>query len=220
MSVVLGTMIAGGLLGAAGGIGTSPQQKQAEKLIGTLEESEAYLKSTPFSKEEIMNDLLPEVQKMYRAASDVAAGKIGASIGESDLAPGQGFADYYAQTLAPVIAQGEQQAAAATSKFGKWYSALDAQAKQRFLESVDLQMQATQGLPSMNQFQRMTSGALSGMNLGATAGGNIAKAGALNTQADLNKNLNELLNQQGALGQNNVTNQSSGSNIPADIGRG
>jgi hypothetical protein len=177
-------MIAGGLLGGLGASGESPREKASKEIMEKLRKNEEYFKSTPFSKEEIMDVLLPQVQKMYRGASDVVAGKLGAAMGETGSAGGQAWSDFYMQSLAPVIAQGQNLAAGAVSDFGKWYSSLDSEAKNRFMQSISLELQATQGLPDMNEFQRVVSGALAGINLGSVAAGNLGAAGALNKKTD------------------------------------
>jgi len=180
-------MIAGTLLGGLGASGQSPQEKNAENINNTLQDNEDYFKSLPFSKEEIMNSLLPQVQKIYRSSADVVAGRLGQNVGESGVAGGQGLSSYYLSTLAPVIAQGENLAAGAVSDFGKWYSQLDAQAKNRFMQAISLEIQNNGSLPDMNTLQRTISGALSGLNLGATAGGNVVTANALQEKNDLLK---------------------------------
>ncbi len=173
------------ILGGAFSGGDSPQEKASKEVLGKLEDNEDWLKGSPFTKEEIMNALLPAVQKIYRGAADVAAGKIGATVGETDVAGGQGFMEYYTQALAPVIAEGENKAGAAVSEFGKWYSELDAEKKNRFLQTMNLELQAVGGLPTMTNMQKIFTGAMKGANIGTTAMGNINTASALNKQSGL-----------------------------------
>jgi hypothetical protein len=178
--------IIGAGIGAIGEIfGSNPREEALQAGISTLQESRDYISSTPFSKEEIMGELLPQAQKKFRGAADVVAGRLGAATGEVDTAKGQATKDFYIQTLAPVIAKGEELAGQAISDFGKWYSTLDAQAKGRFLQSVQLELNAAMGLPEQNQFQRTITAALGGLNLGSTAGGNIAMANALSEKGDI-----------------------------------
>lgn len=190
MEPVLISAIAGGVLGIGGNLfGSNPREEQTESALANLKSMEDWLKDTPFSKEEIMNQLLPEVQKMYRTAADVVAGKAGAMAGESGMAGGQPSMEYYLQTLSPIIGQGEMQAAGAVSEFGKWYSTLDSEAKQRFLQSIQLELQSAGNLPEQDTLQQTLTGALQGINLGVSAGGNIASANAANAQTDYIKSL-------------------------------
>ena len=181
--------IGGAILGGLGTLGTSPQEEAAEQALGRLQGGYDWLKEVPFSKDEIMGELLPIVQRMYQGAADVAAGRLGAAVGEADIAGGQPAMEYYLQTLAPVIAQGQQLSAGAVSEFGKWYSNLDAQAKNRFLQAVNLEMTGAGQLPGMNAFQEFGIGALRGADIGSTVGGNIATAGAIKDRASLLQNI-------------------------------
>lgn len=188
-------LVAGTLLGGLGSLGKSPQEMKAEEISQLLAENRDWLKSLPFSREEIMNQLLPTVQRLYRGAADVVAGRAGAGVGEAGLAGGQGISEYYLQTLAPIIAGGEQLAANAQTEFAQWFAQLDQQSKNRFLQAIQLELSTTGMLPDMNQFQRVITGALSGMNLGATAGGNLAMAGTLNDKSNTLNDIYNLLNQ-------------------------
>jgi hypothetical protein len=175
---------AGAIIGGlASWIGTSDQEDAIKDMQKKLKENEEYFKSTPFSKDEIMNIMLPEAQKIYRGAADVVAGKAGAAVGESGLSGGQGFAEYYTQALAPIIAQGENQAAGAIGEFGQWYSTLDAQAKSRFAQVLGIEMQNNQSLPDMTEFQQLVSGAMSGANIGGNIAGSFDKLNAINNKS-------------------------------------
>jgi hypothetical protein len=165
--------IAGGLVTGLSALGKDPKQEKFEKIFDKLEDSEEYLKSTPFTKDEIMGQLLPQAQKIYRGAADILGGKAGAAVGESGVAKGQSFGEYYTQALAPIIAQGEQQAGDAISRFGQWYSGLDAQAKNRFLDAVRLQMGAAAGTDDMTDLQKFITGGIPGASFGANIGGEI-----------------------------------------------
>lgn len=188
-------LVAGTLLGGAGALGTSPAEKATQEALNKLESGQSWLKSTPFSKEEIMGTLLPLVQKMYRGAADVVAGRAGSAMSESGVAKGQDFVQMYMQSLAPVIAGGENAAAQSVSEFGKWFSALDSESKNRFLQSIQLELQGAGNLPDMNTFQRLVTGALSGLNLGATAGANYNEGQALLKKANsIDTSVTELSN--------------------------
>lgn len=191
-------MLASTLLSGALGGQSSPQEEASQKIFNKLEDAEDYLKSTPFSKEEIMQQLLPTVQKLYRGAADVAAGRIGAATSETGSAGGQAFKEFYTQALAPVIAQGEQAAAGSVSDFGKWFSALDESAKNRYLSAIQLELGAAQELPDMSQMQRTFTGALSGLNIGSNIGANIATANAINQKVDILDQIGQLTKPESA----------------------
>ncbi len=173
------------ILGGALSTGESDQEKASKEILSTLQENEDWLSGSPFSKEEIMNALLPAVQKIYRGAADVAAGKLGATIGEGDLAGGQAFMEYYTQALGSVIAEGETNAGNAVSTFGKWYSDLDSERKNRFLQTMNLELSAVGGLPTLTNLQKFFTGAIKGADIGTTAMGNISQASAINSQTAL-----------------------------------
>jgi hypothetical protein len=196
-------MILGTVLGGTGALGESPQEKTTKEALGQLNANEDWLKSAPFSKEEIMGTLLPMVQKMYRGSADVLAGKAGAAVGDMGLPQGQSTTEYYLQALAPAISQGENLAAGAVSEFGKWFSTIDADTKNRFIDMIKTKLAGAGGLPDMDQFQRVLTGALSGLNLGATAGGNVVSAQALREKTDFLSNLNQIFD----------TNKSSGGGV-------
>lgn len=182
----------GGVLGAgASMLGQSPQQESLEALMKKLDDAEEYLKSTPFTKDEVMNQLLPQAQKIYRGAADVLAGKAGAAVGESGVAKGQAFGEYYSQALAPIIGAGEKQAGDAISRFGQWFSSMDSEAKNRFLSSVQTMMQATQGLEGMTDAQKGLIGGLEGASIGAGIGGEIDILGQLSKKLGLQGELGE-----------------------------
>jgi len=181
--------IAGGVLGGLASLGKSDQTKKYEQIFNKLEDSEEYLKSTPFSKDEIMNVLLPQAQKTYRGAADILAGKAGAQAGESGMSGGQAFSEYYTQALAPVIAQGEQNAGDAISRFGQWFSQLDDAAKNRFLDATRMQLQSVAGVDNMTDLQKFISGGSSMAQFGANIGGELDILGELNKRLGLNKGL-------------------------------
>lgn len=194
----------GGLLGGLFAGGESPQEKAYARIQQTLEESEDYFKSTPFTKEEIMGELLPQVQQIFRGSADVLAGKIGARTGESGMAGGQSAMDYYIQSVAPVIAQGENLAAGAVGQFANFWATLDNQAKNRFLESVKTQLAAAAGAPTETAGQRAALGFLSGADIASTAFGNITKASSLYNQAD---DINSILKKMSSGGDVETTSR-------------
>lgn len=175
--------VGGGLVSLLGGLfasGDSPQEEAYTEIFNMLKEYMPELKKEAYSKSEIKS-IVNSMQQMYRGAADVAAGKIGSAIGESGVAKGQGFADYYTQSLAPVIAQGEYGAAGAEQFGVEAYSNINNQTKNRVLQALGLMTSGAAGLSSMTDAQKGISGFLQTGNLLATAGGNIA---------DMYKNLN------------------------------
>jgi len=98
-----GLIISGlaGLISGFLGSSTSPQEEEVRKIMDKLYNEVDWIKQLPFSKEELLQGILPQVQKTFRGAADVAAGKIGATIPEVSGAPqGQSFMEYYTQALA------------------------------------------------------------------------------------------------------------------------
>lgn len=166
--------LVGGLFGAgAAAFGTSPQETAMEEIMASIKEAEDYLKSTPFTKEEVMNQLLPQAQKMYRGSADVLAGKAGAAVGEAGVPKGQAFGEHYAGAVAPAIIAGEQSAGDAIGKFGSWFANMDAQGKNRFIASMRTLMAGTQGLSDMTDLQKGVAGGMEGARIGAGVAGDF-----------------------------------------------
>lgn len=179
----------------------SPQEKAFGRIQQTLEESEEYFKSTPFTKDEIMKGLLPQVQKIFRGSADVLAGKLGARTGEAGIAGGQSSMDYYIQSIAPVIARGEELAGGAVMQFSNFWATLDTQAKNRFLESIKTQLGAAAGLPTETAGQRGVVGFLQGADIFSTGFGNISKASSLIKKGDSIESILQGLNISGTTEQ-------------------
>lgn len=171
--------IGSGLLSGLFGGGESPQEKAIKGILDKLDKNEDYFKETPFSKDELFNVIMPAIQKTQRGAADVAAGRLGAAVGETDTAGGAASFDYYLQALAPVIAKGETEAANTYKQFTQLWAGMDAQAKNRFLQSMQLQTQGAGGLSDMSAGQEFISNFLSGANIGATGYGNVQQGLAL-----------------------------------------
>ena len=166
----------GGLLSVIGGLfasGDSPSEEAYQQIFDMLKDYMPELKQQAYSKSEIQT-IVNNLRQTYRGAADVAAGKIGSAIGESGVAKGGGFADYYTQALAPVIAQGEAGAAAADQFGVQAYSTIKDQTSQRVLQAMGLMSNTAGGLPSMTPGQKGTAGFLQTLNLLSTAGGNFA----------------------------------------------
>jgi hypothetical protein len=165
---------AGALIGALFSMGDSPSEEAYQQIFDMLKDYMPELKREAYTKNEIQT-IVNSMKQMYRNAADVAAGKIGAAIGESGAAKGGGFADYYAQALAPVIAQGEAGAASAEQFGVEAYSTIKSQTNQNVIGGMNAMTNAAAGLPSMTSGQKGTAGFLQTLNLLSTAGGNYAQ---------------------------------------------
>jgi len=164
-----------GILGGILNSGESPQEKEA-KIVQRL--IKAYLpqaEKTAFSKAEI-NALIKTMQSLYGGAANVAAGQIGAALGESGITGGQGFAEYYTQALAPVIAHGQEESAKAQLYGNQLYEEDLNNTRQRVAQLLSLLVGNTQSFANQTNTQKIASGFLSGANIGATALGNIGSA--------------------------------------------
>lgn len=172
----LGSIIpgVGGVISLLGGLfssSKSPQEQAYENVLSMIKQGklgqEAYTKG---EIESIVNDL----QTMYRGAASLSAARVGQAIGESDVAGGQGYADYYLSNIAPILAQGEAGAAEA-EKFGvQAYSSIHGQAQNEIASALGLATQASAGLSNMTGTQKGIAGFLQTLNLLSQAGGNIA----------------------------------------------
>jgi hypothetical protein len=178
-----------GLISGLAGMGSNPKEDAIKSLLSKLEDAD-FFKDTAFSKDELFNSIMPSIQQMQRGGADVAAGRVGASIGESDVAGGQAYFDYYLQSLAPIIAKGEGDAANTYKQFVELYNNMDVTRKGQFLQKMSLETNLMNGLPGMNETQKFMSNFMNGANLGATAYGNVAQGNALMKQGDLLSNLN------------------------------
>lgn len=176
--------IAGLISGFLGG-GESPQEEEVRKILDQLYEQVDWVKQLPFSKEELMNGILPQVQKTFRGGANVAAGQIGSTIPEVSGAPaGQSFMEYYTQALAPQIAQGENLAGKAQMDITQMYINEKQTADSLINDIYRTMVGAAQGLPAQSGAQRFFTNFAQGMNLGATAYGNFNMADAISKQAD------------------------------------
>lgn len=163
------------LLGGLIGSKKSPQEKAIEELFASLKDYLPELGKEAYSKSEIQN-IVNNMKAMLMASGDIAASRLGSVIGESDIAKGGGWADYYMSAIAPVIAQGITQAAEA-EKFGVGaYADIQDAAKRRSLAGYQTLLGAGQYLPSMTSGQRGLVSGLQTLNLLSTAFGNIASA--------------------------------------------
>lgn len=169
-----------GLLSSIPGLfgGDSDAEKTIKEALESLTQNEAWIKSPAFSKEELFNNIFPQISGMFRGAANVAAGQAGAKIGEisSGMGGGQNAAELYMQALAPIIAEGEINSAKSLQGLIELYATMDDASKRRFLSTVQLKMGGVENLDSMNPYEKAFLNFVSGANLGATALGNIGKA--------------------------------------------
>ena len=162
--------IASGILSALTSLGDSPREEKISEILDNLMKDPRFAQ-LPFSKDEIMKVIVPEIQRRYVGASDVAAGRIGAQIGESGQAGGQATSDLYMQALAPTIAAGQHKAADATQWGVDSFASMDNAMKERLLKTYQLSLQGASGLETMSPMQRAFSGFLSGGKIGMDAWG-------------------------------------------------
>lgn len=180
----------GALLSGIFGSKTSPREDEVRRIIDKLYEEMDWLKTAPFTKDELLNSILPEVQKTYRGAADVAAGRAASTVPETTGAPsGQAFMEHYLQTMAPIIARGEEQAAGAITDFTQLWANIDQATKTNVLGAYQLALGGTQGLPDQTSGQRFFTNFLQGLNIGTTAYGNISYADALVEKGNMMQNL-------------------------------
>ena len=176
--------ILGGVLGGFAASGDSPQEEAFQDIMADLDSLEDIFQTLPFTKEEVMQELLPQTQSLYRGAADVVAGKIGAQTGEAGIAQGQGAKDFYLQSLAPVIAQGEQMAAGAVGEYAQFFARLSENQKGQLLNYFSTKLNAAQGLPTMTTLQKTVTGALSGIQIGSNIQGDLAEIDLLGQDAE------------------------------------
>ena len=188
-----------GLMTAVAGSGESDREKAIKQTLADFEKYTKLFEDTSFTKEELFNDLLPSIQAGYRGAGDVAAGRAGAALGEQGLAQGGGFKDAYIQAISPHIAQGEQLAAGAEMDMVKMYDKMDATQKSQLLQFLTAKSNVAGQQEDMTGTEKFFTNFLSGAQTGATAGGNIFGASALDTQNNLLKDLMKKLGSGGSI---------------------
>lgn len=210
--------VGSGLISALAGSGESPQEEAIRKVYDKLYNEMDWLKSAPFTKDELFNKLLPSIQQAYKGAANVAAGQLGASVGESGLPQGQAIMDYYVQALAPVIAQGQNNSANAEADMAKLWAMIDNNAKGTFLNATQLAGNLASGLPEQTSFQKFFTNFLQGADIGSTIYGNIQMGDALTKQANSLQDLSKLFGNQDMMKafqdwyKNNSNNFSRGGN--------
>ena len=163
-----------GLLGALGGSQKGTQAQMSEDYINKIYGLIPQIKNAGYSMTQLQS-MIPQIQKYFTGASDVAAGKIGAAIGESGTPQGQPFAEYYTQSLAPVIAQGQEMAGQTQEDMTKFIQSNEMSKISAMLQAYNMAGGALGGLSKTNPTQGGLLGFLQGTNIGASAIGNITQ---------------------------------------------
>lgn len=173
-----GGAIAGGLLSAFTGLGESPKEEKLNEILDKMYANEDFVKSMPFTKDELFNSIYPKIKQLNTGAADVAAGRLGSAIGETgaNMGGGQNFVDNYIQQLAPVIAEGQFKSAEALQGLVAMYGQMDDAAKKRLLQLFGMEAQTASQLPSMTDFQAFVTNFLQGGNITSTIQGNLGTA--------------------------------------------
>jgi len=159
--ISLGSALLSGLAGTE----TSDRETYAKKLIDEFDNNSSVFKNSSFTKDELFNQLLPQIQQSFRGAGDVAAGRAGSALGEQGLAQGGGFADAYVQAIAPQIAQGEQLAGGAMQDMIKLFATMDATKKSQLLQYLSAKSGAIEGLNDTTGLQDFITNFISGLFL-------------------------------------------------------
>jgi len=186
--------LASSLLGGIFGTGTSDREAATKSFVDNISKYTDFFKNAPFTKDELFNTILPQVQGTFRGGADVAAGRVGSLLGEQGLAQGGGFKSSFLNALAPVIAGGENAAANAQIDFTKLFANMDLGSKQQLLQLLGLQGNAIQGLSDTTKGQDFFTNFLQTGQIASTAGGNIMSAGSLNKIGDFLSKLTGQLN--------------------------
>lgn len=163
-----------GLLSGIFGSQESSQEEASQKAYEMIQKYLPELSKQSYTKDEI-NAIVKQMQIAYRGAGSISAGQVGAAIGESGVAKGGGYADYYTQAVAPILAEGQMKAADAEQFGVAAYNDSYNSAKNRLANALGMLTQSAQGLSTMTGGQKGIIGGLQGLNLGATAFGNLAK---------------------------------------------
>lgn len=158
--------------------GDSDQEEAVKGILNKLSQNSDWVSAPSFSKDELFNNIYPQLKSMFKGAANVSAGQIGAKLGEISpgMGGGQNTGELYMQSLAPIIAQGEINSAQSLQGLVQLFSLMDDAAKKRFLSLSGLQLEGAQGLDTMNPYEKMFINFLQGANMGATALGNINMA--------------------------------------------
>jgi hypothetical protein len=173
-----GFQLLSGLLGGLVGTGDSDKEKAMKDMLGKLYANEDFVKSTPFSKDELFNQIFPIIKQLNLGAADVAGSRLGAEVGESRASAGggQNFTDYYLQALSPVMAQGQFATAEAYQGLVEFYGQMDDAAKRRLVQLLGMEVSTANQLPSTTDLQAFVTNFLQMGNSATTMMGNLGTA--------------------------------------------
>jgi hypothetical protein len=171
----------GGILSVLSGIfgaKDSPADAATQNLLAKLERELKGLSTPSYAKGEVEGKV-GEMQQTVRGAANVAATATGTALAESMGAGGtpggQPKGEIYTAALAPVIAQGERDAASVEQWGMQFWASLDDAAKQRLLAGLGLEAQVAGMQPSMTKDQKGIATFLQTLNLLTTGFGNVAQ---------------------------------------------
>lgn len=173
-----GFQLLSGLIGGLAGTGESDREKAMKDMLGKLYDSEDFVKSMPFSKDELFNQIYPVIKQLNLGAADVAGARLGAELGESKagVGGGQNFVDYYMQALSPVLAQGQFASAQAYQGLVEFYGQMDDASKRRLLQLLGMEVETANQLPSTTDLQGFITNFLQLGNSATTMMGNLGMA--------------------------------------------
>jgi len=176
--ITIGALISAGtgLLTSILGGGESPSEEKISQLLDQLMADKSKFTDMPFSKDEIMNAIVPAIQSYYQQAADVSAGSVGARLGEADVAGGQATSDLFMQQLAPIIAKGQQQSAQAEQWGVGTVNQMDKDSKNMLAQFYQMALGGSQGMADMSSGQRDTLNFLTGSEIGGNMYGNLMTA--------------------------------------------
>jgi len=176
-----GLGVIGGVMSILSGIfgsKDSPQDKASMAILQRLEREMANL-STPAYSQGQVEGKVGEMKQTVRGAANVAAAGTGTALAESMGAggtpSGQPKGEIYTAALAPVIAQGERDAASVEQWGMQFWASLDDAAKERLLQGLGLEAQIAGMQPGMTKDQKGISTFLQSLNLFSTGMGNLAQ---------------------------------------------
>lgn len=182
----------GGILSGLAGLGESEKEAGIKDMLEKLYANEDYVKSLPFSKDELFNTIFPMIKQLNTGAADVVAGRLGSAIGESgaNMGGGQNFAETYIQALAPTLGQGQFASAQALQGLVEMYGQMDNQAKTRMLQLLGMEIGANAQLPTMTDLQSFLTNFLQGADLTSGIYGNLTMADYLKNKKFPNQDNN------------------------------
>jgi len=175
---LLMSLLGFGGLGSIFGGQDSPRDEAIRYALEQLKKQMPNLQTMPYSKGEV-EGRVGGMQQTLRGAANVAAGQIGSSLAESlpaaGVPKGQPSGSIYTSELAPVIAEGERGAVGAEQWGMDFFAKMDADTKNRIINSLGVLTGAAGQQPEMTGGQKGFASFLQAMNLFASAFGNLGK---------------------------------------------